>query len=166
MAIVGVESVFSELQASIVMLLSKSYRPIRAQQFRQVLEYTGNDIETILDELAYKNIIIFNDGAQNYELNYENRVTYSFESKQKSVVKKLKKSIEKDYGIVVEALIARILKRRKSVQKTDLAKLLAGEVRTDFHQPTIEEINNALERLKNKDIINIEKARGIIKYIE
>jgi hypothetical protein len=68
--------------------------------------------------------------------------------------------------VVVEALIARILKRRKWVQRTDLTKLLSGELRVDHKQPNIKEINNALERLEAKDIVNVEKTRGIIKYIE
>lgn len=44
---------------------------------------------------------------------------------------------EKDYGIVIEALIARILKRRKSVQKTDLSKLLSIELKVDARQPSV-----------------------------
>jgi len=51
------------------------------------------------------------------------------------------------------------------VQKTDLAKILSGELRADARQPSIEEINTALERLLAKDIVNVEKTRGIIKYI-
>jgi len=39
-------------------------------------------------------------------------------------------------------------------------------MRVDARQPTIEEINNALERLVTKGIINIESTRGIIKYID
>lgn len=52
--------------------------------------------------------------------------------------------VEKDYSSAIEALIARILKRRKSVQKTDLAKLLSVEVMVDNYHPGMEEINNAL----------------------
>lgn len=48
---------------------------------------------------------------------------------------KQKKTLERDYGIIVEAYITRILKKRKSVQKTDLLKLLSNELKT--HTPSL-----------------------------
>jgi hypothetical protein len=38
-------------------------------------------------------------------------------------------------------------------------------LKVGFHQPTIEEINTALERLAVKEVITIEKTRGIIRYL-
>jgi hypothetical protein len=91
------------------------------------LEYRSDDFDIILKELTAKNIIIYNSEASNYELNYENKTPYYFSLKQKFQIRKLpKKSGERDYGIIVEACISRILKKKKSVQKTDLSKLLNG----------------------------------------
>lgn len=47
------------------------------------------------------------------------------------------------------------MKRRKSVQKTDIAKILAMEVKSGVKEITVEEINVALERLVAKDIVTI-----------
>jgi hypothetical protein len=62
----GVNSFFSELQASIIVFLNRSYRPIKGNQLKEVLEYSGDDFESILKELATKNIIIYNSEASNY----------------------------------------------------------------------------------------------------
>lgn len=66
---------------------------------------------------------------------------------------------------MLEFYLARILKRRKSVQKTDLARLISNELKPEARVPSVEDINTALERLRAKDIVNIEKTRGIVRYI-
>lgn len=70
----------------------------------------------------------------------------------------------RDYGIIIEAYIAKILKKRKSLQKTDLMKLLHGELKN--YKTNLEELSIAIEKLCARDIITIEKTRGIIRYIE
>lgn len=116
-----------------------------------MLEYAADeDMEAILYDLAMQNILIFNKDSKSYEVNYDNTLPYSFESKQKQSTKKQKKAAERDYVVVIEAYIARILKRRKSVQKTDIAKILSQELKVGAHQATMEEINMALGRVAVK----------------
>ena len=83
-------------------------------------------MKIILTELTNQNLLVYNKDADNYELNYENQIPYNFEPKQKLTAKTQKKHVEKDYVFIIEAHITRILKRRKSVQKTDLSKLLTN----------------------------------------
>lgn len=40
--IAGIGSAFSELQASIVLALSKSFRPMKAQQLKEIFEFEGS----------------------------------------------------------------------------------------------------------------------------
>ena len=68
--------------------------------------------------------------------------------------------------IVLEYCIARIMKRKKSVQKTDLAKILANEGKCGIKEINVEEVNAALEKLVVKDVVVIERTRGIVKYLE
>lgn len=49
---------------------------------------------------------------------------------------KQKKPLVRDRSIIIEAYIARILKRKKSVQKTDLARLLGSEMKGNVPNPT------------------------------
>ena len=50
------------------------------------------------------------------------------------------------------------------MQKTDLMRQLTSEMK--IYKADIEEINKAIEKLKNKDIVTIEKVRGMMKYVE
>ena len=65
---------------------------------------------------------------------------------------------------MIEAHITRIMKRKKTMQKTDLMRQLTSEMK--IYKADIEEINKAIEKLKNKDIVTIEKVRGMMKYVE
>ena len=77
---------------------------------------------------------------------------------------KQKKPLTRDRGIIVEAHIAKILKRKKAVQKTDLSKLLEDQIKGGA--ATLTEIHQAIEKLVDRGILSIEKSRGIIRYLE
>ena len=48
----------------------------------------------------------------------------------------------RDYGILIEAHITRIMKRKKIMQKTDLMRQLTSEMK--IYKADIEEINKAI----------------------
>lgn len=132
-----------------------------------MLEYKGNELDQVLQELVKRSVLILNKESNSYELNYDNTSPYYFETRQKASAKReTVTSQERDHVIIVESYISRILKRKKSVQKTDLAKLMSAEMRVDTRLPSMEEINTALEKLDTKGIISIETTRGIVKYID
>lgn len=58
--------------------------------------------------------------------------------------------------------MVRILKKKRTMQKTDLSKSIYDYI-TNF-KPTIEQINQALERLAIRDFIDIDKTKGNIRY--
>lgn len=60
---------------------------------------------------------------------------------KKEEVVKTKTQSGKDYSIVIEAAIVRIIKKKKTMQKTDMASLLPEYV-SNF-KPSLEQINEA-----------------------
>lgn len=81
----GVSSVFSEMQASIILTLGRSFRPMKSDQLSEVLEYGGpsEDVSDTLGDLSEGGILSFNPHSRSYEINYENLRAYEFVAKKK-----------------------------------------------------------------------------------
>jgi DNA-binding PadR family transcriptional regulator len=63
----------------------------------------------------------------------------------------------------VEAAIVRILKKRKNMQKTDIARFIEETIKN--FKPTFEQITKAFDKLESKKFIEINKTKGIISYL-
>jgi hypothetical protein len=77
-------------------------------------------------------------------------------------VEEIKTLSKRDDTIIIEAAVVRILKKKRTMQKTDLSKAIYDNITT--FKPTLEQINQALERLAIRDFIDIDKTKGNIKY--
>ena len=131
-------STFSEMQASIILTLGRSFRPMKCDQIYEILEYTGSSEEVLetLRSMSDGGVLSYNSHSKNYEINYENLRSYEFVTKKKQMLTKQKKPLVRDKSIIIEAYIARILKRKKAVQKTDLSRLLGSEMKDNIPNPT------------------------------
>lgn len=77
-------------------------------------------------------------------------------------MEEIKTLSKRDDTIIIEACIVRIMKKRKTIPKTEISKFIYDQI--NFFKPTLEQINQALERLVSRDFIEIDKMRGTIKY--
>ena len=81
----GIPSIFSEMQASIILTLGRSFRPMKCEQIYEILEYTGSsdEVSDTLGEMSDGGVLSYSPQSRSYEINYENLRSYEFVAKKK-----------------------------------------------------------------------------------
>ena len=72
--------------------------------------------------------------------------------------------VMRDYSLIIQAAIMKILKNSKNMPKKALSTLVGTAVK--IFRPSLEQINQAITTLSNKNEIEIDTKKGIIKYLE
>lgn len=99
---------------------------------------------------------------ETYEINDANETPFRVVKEEKQNVEEIKTLSKRDDTIIIEACVVRIMKKRKTLPKTEISKFIYDQIKT--FKPTLEQINQALQRLISRDFIEIDKMRGTIRY--
>jgi hypothetical protein len=151
MAINGVVSLLSEYEAAIILVLNKSFRPMKKNQLIEILQGSENVISEAIDVLHKYNLILLNEMNETYEINDSNEQPYKVIKEERENVEEIKTLSKRDDTVIIEACIVRIMKKRKTLPKTEISKFIYDQINT--LKPTLEQINQALERLVTRDFI-------------
>lgn len=133
-------------------------------QLIEILQGNESTISDIIDVLHRENLLTFNEMNETYEINDENHKPYKVVKEEKENVEEIKTLSKRDDTIIIEACVVRIMKKKKAIPKTEISKFIYDQINTI--KPTLEQINQALERLVTRDFIEIDKMRGTIRYRE
>ena len=115
---------------------------MKTRQLAEILEYDSEELLKVTTQLVLANVLLYDENGEFYELNPDNLTPYEYRLSEKSIENKQKQASVRDYGILIEAHITRIMKRKKIMQKTDLMRQLTSEMK--IYKADIEEINKAI----------------------
>lgn len=135
---------------------------MKKEQLIEILQGSAAVIGLAIDELHSNGVLQLNDMNFTYDINNDNIKPYRVLKEEKQNIEEIKILSKRDDTIIIQAAVVRILKKKRTMQKTDLSKSIYDYI-TNF-KPTIEQINQALERLAIRDFIDIDKTKGNIRY--